>query len=65
MAVTQSEKKFGALPLFGGHTGGFKPEGTETWPDSRKIPVNWVLNILKYILWATASTKFFFFVLNS
>ena len=40
MAVTQSEKEFRALLLFGGHTGEFKLEGTETWPDSRKIPVN-------------------------
>jgi len=60
VAVTQSEKEFRSLLFFGGHTGEFKLEGIETWADSRKIPINWVLNILKYILWATTSTEFFY-----
>jgi hypothetical protein len=38
MAVTQFEKEFRALLLFGGHTGEFKVEGTETWPDPRIDP---------------------------
>ena len=62
VAVTQSEKEFRALLHFGWHTGKFKLEGTETWPDSRKMRVNWVLNILKIILWATVSTELFFYV---